>query len=80
MGSICPCLSPAEELDEEQLREIAIGKDIDSRKSELIYLPYARHHNPRFVYFSPIFEGQKRFLRSFFRKILTLYRVKVWIL
>ena len=34
MGSICPCLSPAEELDEELKREIAIGKDIDNRKSK----------------------------------------------
>ena len=40
MGSICPCLSPSEELDEEQKREIAIGKDIDNRKSELIYVLY----------------------------------------
>ena len=38
MGSICPCLGPAEDLDEEQKREIAIGKDIDNRKSELMYL------------------------------------------
>ena len=38
MGSICPCLSPAEELDEEQKREIAIGRDIDNRKFELIYI------------------------------------------
>merc|ERR1740122_893518 len=29
MGSICPCLSPGEDLDDEQKREIAIGQDID---------------------------------------------------
>ena len=27
--------------------------------------------------FYPIFEGQKRFLRSFFHKILTLYTVSI---
>ena len=32
MGSICPCLSPGEDLDDEQKREIAIGQDIDRRK------------------------------------------------
>ena len=36
---------------------------------------YARHYNPRFVYFFPIFEGQKSLLRSFFRKFLTLCTV-----
>ena len=29
-------------------------------------VPYTRHYNPRFIYFYPIFEGQKRFLMSFF--------------
>ena len=33
---------------------------------------------PRGLYtFYPIFEGQKRFLRSFFRKILTLCTVSI---
>ena len=46
MGSICPCLSPAEELNEDQKREIAIGKDIDSRKSELMIMLFCNIKNP----------------------------------
>ena len=44
-----------------------------------IYIPYTRHYNPRFypIYFYPIYEGQKLFLRSFFYKILTLCMVSV---
>ena len=45
---------------------------------EQFKVPYASHYNPRFVYFLPIFEGQKRFLWSFFCKILTLYMSRTW--
>ena len=48
MGSICPCLSPGEDLDEEQKREIAIGKDIDNRKFELMY-QYVLHKESKFA-------------------------------
>ena len=67
MGSICPCLSPAEEQDEAQLREIAIGKDIDNRKSELIYVLYIiyMYKESKFAVVKLIHSSGKFSLRSF---------------
>ena len=39
---------------------------IDSSNSSLVQLAYACHYNPRFVYFSPHFEDQKRFCKELF--------------
>ena len=41
-----------------------------------IRLPYARHYNPRFVYFSPLFEDEKRFFKEVFFRKFGLY---VWL-
>ena len=41
------------------------------------YIPYARHYNPRFVYFLPHFGRPKRFLRSCFHKFLPLCMVSI---
>ena len=41
------------------------------------YIPYARHYNPRFVYFLPHFWRPKTFLRSCSRKFLTLCTVSI---
>ena len=38
-------------------------------------IPYARHYNPRFVYFYPLFKVQKCFFKVFFLKILALCMV-----
>ena len=38
---------------------------------------YARHYNPRFVYFLPTFEVQKRFFKGIFLKILALCMVSI---
>ena len=43
------------------------------------YIPYARHYNPRFVYFLPTFEVQKRFFKGIFLKILALCMVSILI-
>ena len=40
-------------------------------------LPYARHYNPRFVYFYVLFDVQKRFLKGFFLNILALCMVSI---
>ena len=41
------------------------------------YITYARHYNPRFVYFLPTFWSPKTFLRGFFLKILALCMVSI---
>ena len=82
MGSICPCLSPAEEQDEAQLREIAIGKDIDNRKSELIYVLYHiiyMYKESKFAVVKLIHSSGKFSLRST-QPVQTLFLFKsIWI-
>ena len=39
---------------------------------DIFNLPYARHYNPRFVYFLPAFWSSKTFWRVFFLKIMAL--------
>ena len=53
---------------EDVIDELLEGVDLKQgapEEADSKYLSYARHYNPRFV-------GQKRFLRSFFRKILNV--------
>ena len=44
----------------------------------LHYVPYARHYNPRFIYFLPTFWRSKTFFQGgFFQKILSLCMVSI---